>query len=180
MLYSKNKERTPSVKIKLAWRPATPMFRWSWSQQRPAFILGRNCWLNMTGRKWESGAGDASRYCQITGEDASDQPVSPSCACYLISYIFLINFSGIKVCGGGVSSTLHLQWRGTVWNSNVILNSHRLDANLNLRGGKKKERKRKSWNSSCCSILCYVSHWHIYNYYINSMHSYSLGTDGFI
>lgn len=113
-------------------------------------------------------------------EDASDQPVSPSCACYLISYIFLINFSGIKVCGGGVSSTLHLQWRGTVWNSNVILNSHRLDANLNLRGGGKKERKRKSWNSSCCSILCYVSHWHIYNYYINSMHSYSLCTDGFI
>lgn len=74
-------------------------------------------------------------------EDASDQPVSPSCACYLISYIFLINFSGIKVCGGGVSSTLHLQWRGTVWNSNVILNSHRLDANLNLRGGKRKKEK---------------------------------------
>lgn len=31
-----------------------------------AFILGRERWLNMTGRKWESEAGDASRYCQIT------------------------------------------------------------------------------------------------------------------
>lgn len=48
------------------WRPATPSFCWSWSRQRPAFILGRNRWLNMTGRKWESEAGDASRYCQIT------------------------------------------------------------------------------------------------------------------
>lgn len=34
-------------------------------------------------------------------EDASDQPVSPSCACYLISFIFLVNFTGMKVCGGG-------------------------------------------------------------------------------
>lgn len=33
-------------------------------------------------------------------EDASDQPVSPSCTCYLISFIFLINFTGMKVCGG--------------------------------------------------------------------------------
>lgn len=71
-------------------------------------------------------------------EDASDQPVSPSCACYLISYIFLINFSGIKVCGGGVSSTLHLQWRGTVWNSNVIAWMQ-----IWIWGGEKERKKKK-------------------------------------
>lgn len=37
-------------------------------------------------------------------EDASDQPVSPSCACYFISFIFLVNFTWMKVCGAvGVS-----------------------------------------------------------------------------
>ncbi len=51
---------------KWVWRPATPSSCWSWSRQRLAFILSRNGWLNMTGRKWESEASDASRYCQIT------------------------------------------------------------------------------------------------------------------
>lgn len=32
-------------------------------------------------------------------QDASYQPVSPSCACYLISYILFVNFTGMKVCG---------------------------------------------------------------------------------
>lgn len=51
---------------RLAQRPATPSFCWSWSRKRLAFILGGIRWLNMTARKWESEAGDASRYCQIT------------------------------------------------------------------------------------------------------------------
>lgn len=54
-------------------------------------------------------------------EDASDQPVSPSCACYLISFILLVNSTGMKVWGGGVSSTVHLQWGRTIWNSSAIL-----------------------------------------------------------
>lgn len=62
-LLSKKKKKS---KKKFVCRPATPSFHWSRSRRRLAFILGRNRWLNMTGRKWESEAGDASRYCQIT------------------------------------------------------------------------------------------------------------------
>lgn len=113
-------------------------------------------------------------------EDASDQPVSPSCACYLISYIFLINFSGIKVCGGGGLINLALTVKRNCLKQQCHPKLSSPGCKFEFEAGKKKERKRKSWNSSCCSILCYVSHWHIYNYYINSMHSYSLGTDGFI
>lgn len=82
------------------------------------FILGRNHWLNMTGRKWESEAGDASRYCQITGRMRQI-----SLFLHLVLVISLASFSslisvvwryvvGVAVVGGwGVSSTLHLQWR---------------------------------------------------------------------
>lgn len=40
-------------------------------------------------------------------EDASDRPVSPSCACYLISFILLINFTGMKVCVGASHHAAH-------------------------------------------------------------------------
>lgn len=81
-------------------------------------------------------------------EEASHQPISPSWACYTISFIFLINFLALKVCGGGggglkgVSSTLHLQWRVMnclnsnvnlncpCWNNNEFENEHKIKAAL--------------------------------------------------
>lgn len=44
-------------------------------------------------------------------EDASDQPVSPSCACYFISFIFLVNFTWMKVCGWGCLINLALRMK---------------------------------------------------------------------
>lgn len=150
-------KRSPGVIIKLAWRAATPMFRRSRSQQRPAFILGRNRWLNMTGRKWESGAVDASRYCQITGRMRQI-----SLFLHLVLVISLATSSSLifhwyKGMWWGVSSTLHLQWGGTVSNGNVILKSRcsHADSNLGKNASENgtKQRRKKSQSSSCCRVL---------------------------
>lgn len=70
------------------WRPVS--FCWSWWRQRLAFILGRNRWLNMTGRKWESEAGDAPRYCQITRRMRQISPFL-----HLVLVISLTSFSSL-------------------------------------------------------------------------------------
>lgn len=73
-------------------------------------------------------------------EDASDQPVSPSCACYLISFIFLINFTGMKVCGdvgwglGSHQPCTYSERQWTASNSNVTLNCPRLNTNESDNG----------------------------------------------
>lgn len=100
--------------------PAIPSFCWSWSRQRLVFIFFRNGWLNMTGRKWESEVGDASRHCQITRRTHQI-----SLFLHLVLVISLASFSSLISLVWryvvGVSSTLHLQWGRTISNSNVIL-----------------------------------------------------------
>lgn len=110
--FNKKKKRKKSV-----WRPATPSFCWSWSQQRLAFILGRNRWLNMTGRKWESEAADASRYCQITRRMRQISPFL-----HLVLVISLATFSSLipLVWRYVVGGLIYSQWGGTISNSNVI------------------------------------------------------------
>lgn len=79
------------------------------------FILGRNGWLNMTGRKWESEAGDASRYCQITRRMRQI-----SLFLHLVLVISLASFSSLIRWYEGMWS-LRLEWQGTISNSNVLL-----------------------------------------------------------
>lgn len=86
-----------------------------------AHIFGRNCWLNMTERKWESEVGDASRHSQITS-----RMHQISLFLHLVLVISLAsfcgeggaNFTALKVCG---LINLTLTMKQTISNSSVIL-----------------------------------------------------------
>ena len=89
------------------------------------FILGRNGWLNMTGRKWESEAGDASRYCQITRRMRQI-----SLFRHLVLVISLASFSSlislvwryvVVVVGGGSHQPCTYNDKEQSQNSNVLL-----------------------------------------------------------
>lgn len=154
------------------WRPGTPSFCWSWSQQRFAFIFRQESLIEYDREKMRVWGRWHLQILPNNCEDASDQPVSPSCACYLISYIFLINFTGMKVCGGGshqpctYNELSHQQCHpkvslpGYQWNckrENICFLAYYYLFVFN----------RKSF--SCCSIFCGVLYWNIYNKCTNSM-----------
>jgi len=115
---------------RFVWRPATPPLCRSWPRQTLTFILGRNHWLNMTGRKWESEAGDASRYCQITMRMRQI-----SLFFHLVLVISLASFSSLilvlwrYVVGGSHQPCTYREEQWAASNSSVILNCPFLNIN---------------------------------------------------
>lgn len=144
---------------KVVRRPATPMFCWPWSCQTLAFILDRNRWLNMTGRKWESEAGDASRYCQIT-----ERMRQISLFLHLVLVISLASFS----------SLILLVWRYVV--VGVLINLALTVKGSELPQTAMSPQTVLAWiqmnlrmdNRLFANAVLHFSPWNTYNYRMNS------------
>lgn len=81
-----------------------------------AHVFGRNCWLNMTERKWESEVGDASRHSQITSRMHQISLFLHLVLVISLASYFLANFTALKVCG-----LINLTTKEAISNSSAIL-----------------------------------------------------------
>lgn len=93
-------KRTTTVTHKKGWRSYWRPFCWSWLQQ-PHFYFRQESLIEYDREKMRVWGRWRLQILPNNQEDASDQPVSPSCACYLINFILLFNFTGMKVCCRG-------------------------------------------------------------------------------
>lgn len=90
-------KRATAVTQRNVWRPDWRTFCWSWLQQT-RFYFRQESLIKYDREKMRVWG---LQILPNNHEDASDQPVSPSCARYLVNFIFLVNFTGMQVCCEG-------------------------------------------------------------------------------